>query len=170
MSRVPGLVSNGLGQNSRSQGPEQIWEAGVVHSLAPLRKHTWWEPWLSAVSCFSLYSSRHQCLEQPYLTLLVLGLHPQCYHSVSTWETATPTLPDMSSLPSFMFSGREGECGKAAMSSSTDFRRTQGGNQSSHALHRQTPEASSLHSVVRSSGSQAALGWHRADLVQPQNI
>lgn len=40
-------VSNRIGQNSRSQGPGQILEAGFSHSVAPLGKHAGWEPWLS---------------------------------------------------------------------------------------------------------------------------
>lgn len=41
----------------------------------------------------TLFSYRHQCLDEAYLVLFVLGLHPQHYHSVNTQETATPILP-----------------------------------------------------------------------------
>lgn len=136
-------VSNRIGQNSRSQGSGQILEAGFSHSVAPLRKHARWEPWLSVTLQVAQEKAESVPGMLPTTLVLgsalssspVLGLHPRHDHSASTQETATPILPEWEPLSSFMFPGREGGGWKAVMSSSLALSETHRENQSSCGLH-----------------------------------
>lgn len=108
LPRVIGLVSNSPVQNARSQGPGQVLEAGGFHSVAPLIKHAWWEPWLS-VAPTQIAQEKAESLPGVLPTSIWWDTGAWISPSSSSCSGApSMTLLNGSPLPSFMFPGREG--------------------------------------------------------------